>query len=56
LANAGLTASRGEARRLVAQNALTVNGEVYADPLAALPAGQYVIKLGKKRFLKLAVK
>lgn len=55
LSDAGLTASRGEARRLVAQNALSVDGEVYTDALEPLPAGDYVIKLGKKRFLKLKV-
>jgi tyrosyl-tRNA synthetase len=55
LTKAGLTASRGEARRLVAQNALSVDGEVYGDPLAALAPGRYTIKLGKKRFLKLVV-
>ncbi len=56
LNDAGLTASRGEARRLVAQNALSVNGKVCADALAPLPVGEYIIKLGKKRFLKLTVK
>lgn len=55
LTKAGLTASRGEARRLVAQNALSVDGAVYTDPLLALPTGDYIIKLGKKRFLKLKV-
>lgn len=56
LSAAGLTASRGEARRLVAQNALSVDGEVCTDPLEPLAPGSYVIKLGKKRFLKLTVR
>lgn len=56
LADAGLCKSRGEARRLIAQGALSVDGEKAADPEAALAAGEYVIKLGKKRFLKLTVK
>lgn len=56
LSAAGLTASRGEARRLVAQNALSVDGEVRTDPLEPLAPGSYVIKLGKKRFLKLTVR
>ena len=55
LTDAGLTASRGEARRLVAQNALSVDDTVYTDGAAPLPAGEYVIKLGKKRFLRLTV-
>lgn len=56
LTEAGLAASRGEARRLTAQNALYVDGKVHGDPLAALQPGSYIIKLGKKRFLKLTVK
>lgn len=55
LTDSGLTASRGEARRLVAQNALTINDEPHDDALAPLEAGEYVIKLGKKRFLRLTV-
>ncbi|MDR2051199.1 MAG: tyrosine--tRNA ligase [Deltaproteobacteria bacterium] len=55
LSASGLAASRGEARRLVAQNALSVNEELCSDPLSPLPAGEYDIKLGKKRFLKLRV-
>lgn len=56
LSNSKLVASKGEARRLVAQGSLTVNGEKWADPLEALPIGDYTIKLGKKRFLMLTVK
>ncbi|MDR1124442.1 MAG: tyrosine--tRNA ligase [Deltaproteobacteria bacterium] len=56
LTEAGLTASRGEARRLVAQKALSVDETICEDPLAPLKKGSYVIKLGKKRFLKLTVK
>jgi tyrosyl-tRNA synthetase len=52
---AGLVASRGEARRLVAQNALSIDGVVCRDAAAPLPKGSYVIKLGKKRFLRLKV-
>ncbi len=55
LTDSGLTASRGEARRLVAQNALSVDDKVYTDGAAPLPAGEYIIKLGKKRFLRLTV-
>ena len=52
---AGLVATRGEARRLVAQKALSVDGEICADVLAPLPKGEYIVKLGKKRFLRLKV-
>ncbi|MCA1984962.1 MAG: tyrosine--tRNA ligase [Desulfovibrio sp.] len=55
LADAGLVASRSEARRQVKAGALTVNGERLDDAETALPAGEYVIKLGKKRFLRLTV-
>ena len=56
LTEAGLTASRGEARRLVAQKALSVDEVICEDALAPLRKGDYIIKLGKKRFLKLTVK
>ncbi|MCL1915957.1 MAG: tyrosine--tRNA ligase [Desulfovibrionaceae bacterium] len=56
LTRGGLTSSRGEARRLVDQKALTLNGRICADPVSSLPAGEYIVKLGKKRFLKLLVK
>ena len=56
LTDAGLTASRGEARRLIAQKALTVNDAPCADGGTPLAKGEYVIKLGKKRFLRLTVR
>ncbi|MDR2503259.1 MAG: tyrosine--tRNA ligase [Deltaproteobacteria bacterium] len=56
LAAAGLTASRGEARRLILQKSLSINGELCLDPLSPLPPGEYIVKLGKKRFLKLEVR
>lgn len=55
LAAAGLTASRGEARRLIAQNALFVDGRLCADALTPFAPGSYAVKLGKKRFLRLLV-
>ena len=55
LTDAGLTASRGEARRLIAQNALTADGKLITDAATPFVPGQYVIKLGKKRFLRLTV-
>lgn len=56
LTDSGLTASRGEARRLIAQNALNVDGETVTDAATPFAPGEYVIKLGKKRFLRLTVK
>ena len=55
LAETGLTASRGQARHLIKQGALTVDGTDLTDGEVPLPAGSYVIKLGKKRFLRLTV-
>ena len=55
----GLAGSGGEARRLVQQGAVSVDGEKVSDiehrlPLAA--AGEHVIKVGKRRFLKVVVR
>ena len=51
----GLAKSRSEAKRLIKSGSLTVNGERWEDALTPLKAGEYIIKLGKKRFLKLTV-
>ena len=55
LAASGLAASRGEAKRLVKQGALSLDGARCDDAETPLPAGEYVVKCGKKRFLKLTV-
>ncbi|MBQ7584802.1 MAG: tyrosine--tRNA ligase [Desulfovibrionaceae bacterium] len=51
----GLAKSRSEAKRLVKSGSLSIDGERCDDALKPLPKGNYVIKLGKKRFLKLQV-
>ncbi len=56
LTASGLTASRGEARRLVSSKSLSVNGETVTDSTASLAPGEYEVRLGKKRFLRLTVK
>ncbi len=57
LTGAGLTRSNGEAIRLIRQGALSVDGEKTADKdLHLKPGGPYLIKLGKRRFLRLSVK
>lgn len=56
LTDAKLTGSRGEARRLIAQNAMSVDGTTVTDAVTPFKPGEYVIKLGKKRFLRLTVK
>ncbi len=55
LADSGLCASRGEAKRLVRQGALSIDGQRCDDSETPLAAGEYVLKLGKKRFLLLNV-
>jgi tyrosyl-tRNA synthetase len=54
LASAGLAASNGEARRLLTQGAVSVDGERVTDPNAELapnPEG-YLLKVGKRRFAR----
>lgn len=53
---AGLVKSRGEAKRLMKEGALAIDGQRFEDAASPLPAGEYVVKLGKKRFLKLIVR
>ncbi len=53
LADSGLVASRGEARRLVQGGGVTINGVRIADPLAPVPqpiAGEWLeVRIGKRR-------
>ncbi len=53
---AGLVKSRGEAKRLMKEGALSIDGERCEDAITPIAAGEYVVKLGKKRFLKLVVR
>lgn len=55
LEESGLVKSRGEAKRLIREGALYINGENHNDSINPLPKGKYTIKLGKKRFLLLEV-
>jgi tyrosyl-tRNA synthetase len=55
LTDSGLCGSRGEAKRLVRQGALSIDGQRWEDAESPLVVGEYVIKLGKKRFLLLTV-
>jgi len=55
LADAKLATSRSEARRLVSQGGVTVNGERATDPQAPLGAGEYLVKVGKRHFARLKV-
>jgi len=56
LAQSGLTASNGEAMRMVKQNALSIDGEKIGSKDYQLQAGKtYLIKLGKRKFMNLKV-
>lgn len=56
LLDSGLCASKGEAKRLCKQNAVGLHGgEKISDPEHIFRPGEYVIKVGKKRFLRLSV-
>jgi tyrosyl-tRNA synthetase len=53
IADAGLTKSKGEARRLIKQNAVKLDGKTCIDINRTLtPGDEIVIKVGKRRFLK----
>ncbi len=55
LSEGGLTASNGEAMRMIKQGALSIDGEKVDDKDLQLSAGSYLIKLGKRKFLQLTV-
>ncbi len=53
LAEAGVASSRSDARRLIAQNAVTINDGKVEDPQAEVRLdGGEIIKVGKRRFVK----
>lgn len=58
LALTGHAPSTAEAERLMKQNALEINGELISDPTARIDFNEqreYVVRLGKKKFLRIAV-
>jgi len=56
LTETGLTASNGEAMRMIKQNALSIDGEKMSDKDFRLKTGgPYLIKLGKRKFIRLTV-
>ncbi|MFZ5766767.1 MAG: tyrosine--tRNA ligase [Thermodesulfobacteriota bacterium] len=51
---AGLVTGTGEGRRMIAQNAVTVDGEKVGDVDAHVPVGgEVLIKVGKRRFCRI---
>ena len=57
LTQAGLASSNNEARRLIQQGAVSIDGERGSDPFLELTARQepYVFKVGKRRFARILV-
>ena len=57
LTQTGLATSNNEARRLIQQGAVTIDGERSSDPFLELTAQQesYVFKVGKRRFAKIQI-
>ncbi len=53
---AGLVKSRGEARRLIDSGAFSIDDVRCDDAQSSLASGSYIIRLGKKRFLRLTVR
>lgn len=55
LADANLTSSKGEARRLIKQNAVKINKNTITDINYVLKqeVGEIVVKVGKRRFLRI---
>ncbi|MBI5663867.1 MAG: tyrosine--tRNA ligase [Nitrospirae bacterium] len=50
---AGLAKSTGEAMRLIKQGGVSVDDNKWTDPDKKLSPGEYLLKVGKRRFLKI---
>ncbi len=49
----GIVPSKSEARRLIAQGGVYVNGERVSDYAAHLSSGEHIVKVGKRRFVRI---
>ncbi len=56
LAEVGLAGSRSDARRLVAQGGVEVDGARASDPKAVLAEGDHVLRVGKRKYLKVKLR
>ena len=50
-----LIASRSEGRRLVAQGAVSIDGATVGDPTLRLSAGNFLVRVGKRRFARVVL-
>ena len=55
LSEGGLTASNGEAMRMIKQGAVSIDGEKISDKDLQLSQGEYLLKVGKRKYLQLTV-
>lgn len=55
LAKLGLAGSVSEARRLIGQGGVSVEGNKVSDPNSALPPGTHLLKVGKRKFVRVTV-
>jgi tyrosyl-tRNA synthetase len=55
LKDAEIVASTSEARRLIQQGGVEVNGRRLADLAETLPPGRYAIKVGKRRVYRVVI-
>jgi len=53
MVDAGLAKSNREARKFLEQGSVTINGEKASDPDKELAPGEYLFKVGKRRFLRI---
>ena len=53
LASCGAVKSAGEVRRLIKQGGISLNGEKIDDTEIGITPGEYVVRLGKKRYVKI---
>jgi tyrosyl-tRNA synthetase len=56
LAQLGLAASGSEARRLIAQGGVSIEGARESDPNKRLVPGVYLLKVGKRKFTRVTIK
>lgn len=55
LSESCLCPSKGDAKRMCKQQAVTIDGRKEEDFSFAFVPGEYVLKIGKKRFLRVVV-
>lgn len=56
LVSVGAVSSKGEGRKLVLNGGVSVDGEKVSDPQQRLEAGECILKAGKRKFWKLALR